>query len=87
MVLAFSAVFLNAGIITIAAPKSKGGSIAAGVFYLVAALIGFVSLGTYSGLKIWAIDLVFWAVIAVILRIVFIIGSANIMRLARKQRV
>jgi hypothetical protein len=67
VVMAFSAVFLIAGIITIAALKSKGGSIAAGVFYLVAALIGFISLGMHSGLNIWAVDLVIWAVLAGIL--------------------
>ena len=32
-VLAFSAVFLIAGIVSIATSKSKGGSIAAGIFY------------------------------------------------------
>ena len=84
MVLAFSVVPLIAGIITIAAPKSKGGGIAAGVFYLIAALIGFVSLGTYNVLKIWVIDLVIWVVIAVMPGIVFIIGSTNITRPARK---
>ena len=82
VVLAFSAVFLIAGFIGIATRKSKGCSTTAGVFYLIAALIGFVSLGKYSGLKIWAVDLVIWAVIAAILGIVFIIGSANITRLA-----
>jgi hypothetical protein len=87
VVLVFSAMFLIAGIITIAALKSKGGSITAGVFYLVAALIGFVSLGMYSGLKIWAVDLVIWAILAIILGIVFIIGSANKTRFARKQKV
>jgi len=87
VVLAFSAVFLIAGIISIAALKSKGVSITAGVFYLVAALIGFVSLGMYKGLKIWAVDLVIWAVIAVILGIVLIIGSANIKGLARNKKI
>jgi hypothetical protein len=86
LVLAFSALFLIAGIISIAALKSKGGGITAGAFYIVASLIGFVSLGMYSDLKIWAVNLVIWAVIATILGVVFIIWSANIIRLARKQR-
>jgi len=87
VVLAFSAVFLIAGIIGIVTRKSKGGGITAGVFYLIAALIGFVSLGMYRGLKIWTVDLVIWAVIAVIFGIVFIIGSANISRLAKNKKI
>jgi hypothetical protein len=86
LVLAFSAVFVIAGIIGIVTRKSKGGGITAGALYLFAALIGFVSLVGYSGLTIWAVDLVIWAVTAVIFGIVFIIGSANITKLARKQR-
>jgi hypothetical protein len=80
VVLTFSAAFLIAGIIGIATRSSRGGGITAGIFYLLAALIGFVSLRTYSELVIWAVDLVVWAVIAVILGIVFIIGSANMSR-------
>lgn len=76
-VLAVSAAFLIAGIIGIATRSSKGGSIIAGFFYLLAALIGFVSMGMYSGLVIWTVDLAIWAVIAVILGTVFIIGSAR----------
>jgi len=85
MVLAFSALFLFAGIISISTLKSRGGGITAGVFYLAAALIGFVSFGMYSDLKIWSVDLVIWAVIAAILGISFIIMSAIIVRRARKQ--
>jgi hypothetical protein len=85
VVIAFSMMFLIAGIISIATLKSKSGGIIAGIFYLAAALIGFVSLGMYSGLKIWAVDLVIWAVISTILGIFFIIMSAIIVRLVRKQ--
>lgn len=83
VVLTVSAAFLIAGIIGIATRNSKGGGITAGVFYLFAALIGFVSLGMYSDLVIWAAGLFVWAIIAVILGIVFIIGSANITKLPR----
>lgn len=85
VVLAASAAFSIAGIIGIMIRHSKGGGIIAGIFYLIAALIGFVSLETYSGLVIWAVDLVVWAVVAAILGIVFIIGSANITKLPRTQ--
>jgi hypothetical protein len=86
VVMAFSMMFLIAGIISIATLKSKSGGIIAGIFYLAAALIGFVSLGMYSGLKIWAVDLVIWAVISTILGIFFIIMSSIIVRLVRKQK-
>jgi hypothetical protein len=48
--------FIVAGIIGIATRKSpkKGGSIAAMIVYLIAALLGFASAGSYSDLYIWA---------------------------------
>lgn len=64
--LAFS--MLVAGIVGIATRKSKGGGIAAGVFYLIAAVIGFVNLGTFG-------DLVVWSVLGLIFSIIFILGS------------
>ena len=66
MLIAFA--MLVAGIIGIAARKSKGGSITAGAFYVVAALIGFANLGTFG-------DLVVWAVVALGFGITFILGS------------
>ena len=69
MLLAFA--MLIAGIIGVAARNSKGGGITAGVFYVVAALIGFASLGTFG-------DLVVWSVLSLAFGIVFILGSINI---------
>ncbi len=59
---------LIAGIIGIAARKSLGGSITAGVFYLVGGLIGIANVGSYSDLKIWSI-------ISFIFAFIFIVGS------------
>ncbi len=61
---------LIAGIVGITTRKSKGGGIAAGVFYAISALIGFTNLGTYG-------DLVVWSVLALIFGIVFIVGSVT----------
>lgn len=66
MLLAFS--MLIAGIIGVAARKSKGAGITAGVFYIVASLIGFANLGTFG-------DLVVWSVVSFVFGIVFILGS------------
>jgi len=66
VILAFA--MLIAGIIGIAARKSKGAGITAGIFYIVAALVGFVNLGTYG-------DLIIWSIIAFAFGVVFIIGS------------
>jgi hypothetical protein len=68
LLLAFA--MLIAGIIGIAARKSKGGGITAGIFYVVAALIGFANLGTFA-------DLVVWSVVSLAFGIVFIIGSVK----------
>jgi len=59
---------LVAGIVGLATRKSKGGGITAGVFYLIAALIGFISLGTFT-------DLIVWSVLSLIFGVLFIIGS------------
>ena len=69
VLLAFS--MLIAGIIGVAARKSKGGGITAGVFYVVASLIGFANLGTFG-------DLVIWSVVSLAFGIVFIIGSVRL---------
>lgn len=68
MGLFFAFIFLIAGILAIVLRKSRGGSITAGVFYLVAALIGLVSRGVFK-------DLIIWGVIALIFGIIIIIGS------------
>lgn len=60
--------FLIAGIVGIATRKSRGGGITAGVFYLVSALFGFVNLGTFG-------DLVIWAFLGLVFGVVFILGS------------
>ncbi len=64
---------LIAGIIGIVTRKSKGGGMTAGIFYVIAALIGFANLGTYG-------DLVVWSVVALVFGIVFIIGSLKMNR-------
>ena len=59
---------LIAGIIGVATRKSRGGGITAGVFYIIAALMGFINLGTFG-------DLVVWSVLSLIFGIVFLAGS------------
>lgn len=60
---------LIAGIIGVSSRKSKGGGITAGVFYVVASLIGFINLGNF-------IDLVYWSILSLGFGLFFIIGSA-----------
>jgi hypothetical protein len=74
VILAFA--MLIAGIIGIAARKSKGGGITSGLFYIIAALIGFVNLGTFG-------DLVIWSVISLAFGVVFIIGSLKMKRVEK----
>lgn len=57
---------LVAGIISIAARKSKGGTITAIVFYAVGALIAFIVAGSYADLRIWAVVALIFAVLLVI---------------------
>lgn len=53
---------LIAGIVGIAARKSKGGTITAGVFYIFGAIIGFANMGVYADLAVWSfVSLVFGA--------------------------
>jgi len=59
---------LIAGIVGIAARKSKGGSITAGAFYIFGAIIGFANLGTFG-------DLIVWSVIALLFGLFFILGT------------
>ena len=59
---------LTAGIIGIAARKSRAGSITAGCFYAFGGLVGITNYGSYS-------DLAIWAVVGFIFAAVFIIGS------------
>ena len=59
---------LIAGIIGIAARKSKAGGIVAGIFFIFGAIIGITGYGSYS-------DLLVWAIICFIFGAVFILGS------------
>lgn len=61
-------IMLIAGIIGVVARDSRTGSLVAGIFYLVGALIGFVSLGTYG-------DLVVWSVVSLAFGVVFVISA------------
>ena len=74
--LAFS--MLIAGIIGIAARNSRGGGITAGIFYIVAALIGFANLGTFG-------DLVVWSVLSLAFGAVFIVGSLRMDKHPKKE--
>ena len=77
MLLAFA--MLIAGIIGITARKSKGGGITAGVFYVIAALIGLANLGTYG-------DLVVWSVVSLGFGIVFIFGSLKMKQVEKTDK-
>lgn len=68
MFLAFA--MLVAGIVGITTRKSRGGGITAGMFYLLASLLGFTNLGTFG-------DLVVWSVLSLVFGIVFILGSVK----------
>ena len=59
------------GVVNIATRKSngRGGSIAAFVVFLLAALVGFPLAGTFADLKIWAT----WCLIMAIINLVVII--------------
>lgn len=57
---------LIAGIIAVAARKTKGGTITALCFYAFGGLIGLVNVGSYSDLKIWSILSLIFAVILLI---------------------
>ncbi len=63
---------LAGGIISIATRKGgKGGSIATLIVFLLAALIGFVSLGTYTDLIVWSV----WCLICAIMALIALITS------------
>lgn len=57
---------LVAGIVGIAARKSKGGTITAGCFYIVGGIIGLANAGSYSDLKIWAVLSFIFAVVFIL---------------------
>lgn len=61
----FLAIFmLIAGIISIISKYSKGMTITATVFYLIAFIIGICNVGTFSDLKVWSIlNLIFAALL------------------------
>lgn len=68
----FVAIFmLIAGILAIAARKSKGGSIVCTCFYAAAGIIGLTAHGIYKDLVIWGIICLVFAVIFLIAAITF----------------
>lgn len=68
LVLAFC--MLIGGIIGIAARRSKGGSITAGVFYLIAAFIAIPNIGVFKDLGVWAFLCLVFAAVFIITGIV-----------------
>ena len=52
-----SVCLLIAGIVAIATRKStgKGGSVAATIFYVLGAVVGFAGAGSYADLNVWSI--------------------------------
>lgn len=59
---------LIAGIIAVAARKTKGGTITALCFYVVGGLLGIANAGTYSDLKVWSVlSFIFAAILLVTL--------------------
>jgi hypothetical protein len=68
----FVAIFmLIAGIIAIAARKSKGGGIVCMIFYAIAGLIGLTAHGIYADLTVWSIICLIFAAIFLIATITF----------------
>lgn len=61
-------VLLVAGIVAIATRKGQKGGFVAGGFYIVGAILGFATAGSYGDLKIWA-------GLCLIFGLTFIIGS------------
>jgi hypothetical protein len=56
---------LVAGIVGVAARKSKGGAITAGCFYAVGGIVGISNVGIFA-------DLIIWSVLSFIFAVVFI---------------
>ena len=59
---------LTGGIVFIASRNSTGksGSIAAAILYIIAAIIGMTSAGSFSDLKIWAVWCLLCGVLAIL---------------------
>ena len=76
MILAF--LVLIGGIVGITTKESKGGSITAGLFYLFAALLGFVNQGTFS-------DLVIWSTLSLIFGALFLLSGIIMKRKVRQE--
>lgn len=64
--LILSIFMLVAGIIAIAARKSKGGTITSIIFYDTGAIIAFASAGSYKDLIIWGVVSVIFSVLLII---------------------
>lgn len=61
-----SIIMLTAGIVSIAARKTKGGTITSSVFYIVGALIALTNAKVYADLMIWGIVEIIFAVLLII---------------------
>ncbi len=59
---------LIAGIVAIAARKSRGGSIVCMIFYALAGILGLTANGLYK-------DLIVWGVICLIFAVIFLIAA------------
>lgn len=59
---------LIAGIVAIAARKSKGGGIFCLIFYAIAGIIGIVAQGIFA-------DLIIWGILCLIFAVVFLIAT------------
>ena len=71
LVLAFC--MLIGGIVGIVTRTSKGGGIAAGVFYLIGGLLGIANYASFA-------DLAIWSVLSFIFAAVFILGSLKMQK-------
>ena len=61
---------LIAGIIAVAARKTKGGTITATCFYALGGVVGIANAGSYGDLKIWSILVIIFAVILLLTLII-----------------
>ena len=66
IILAFC--MMIAGIISVAARKTKGGTITALCFYVLGGIIGIANVGTYSDLQVWSVlSFIFAAILLITL--------------------
>lgn len=74
---------LAGGIVEVATRKSegKGGSIAAAILFLLAALMGFANVGTYADLNIWS----GWCLILGVLNVICVFRSKSKVQAGQKE--